>query len=269
MFYICGATIDYKGYKITIMESTTTPGRIGGYLRNHWFKLLMFVLIVFVFFKKDFSFSVNFNSPDNIENNRFQRKEEVQQKKPLKKSAPMTAKEEAPKATAMFELLDWPSISKKGSASASKEPEFASIDDATIKAYIERFSNVAINEQKKYGVPASIIIANALAHSAAGSRDMAVRGNNHFALPCTDNWKGESGTYNDVCYRHYENAWTSFRDHSLYLTTGSTSHLVELGPTNYKAWARAMEKLSIFELDNLASNLTELIEDYDLHRIAK
>ena len=96
---------------------------------------------------------------------------------------------------------------------------------------------------------------------------MVLAGNNHFGLPCTTNWNGESATYNDACYRHYENAWTSFRDHSLYLTTGSTKNLVRLGSTDYKAWAEAMDKVSIFEIEGLADKLIKIIERYDLHKL--
>jgi len=100
--------------------------------------------------------------------------------------------------------------------------------------------------------------------SFAGQRDMSLSGNNHFALPCVSGWKGESATYNDACYRHYENAWTSFRDHSLYVSTGPNKKLLALGSKDYKAWAKGLEKSKSFDIDNLAATLISIINEYDL-----
>lgn len=248
------------------MQSTITLGKVETYIRSNWFTLVMVGMVVFIFLKKDFSFSLNLNSPQEVEEKMAPLKEEVYQKKATKKQSLISVKQPVTKASSsMFDMV--PSIIHKGSTSTPQKTEFASVDESTIEGYISRFAKVAINERKKFGVPASITIANALLHSSAGTRDMVVLGNNHFALPCTTNWRGESGTYKDACYRHYENAWTSFRDHSLYLTTGSTSNLVKLGSTDYKAWARAMEKVAVFENKNLADELIHIIEQYDLHKL--
>lgn len=253
--------------KIKIMQSTLTIQRVESYVRTHWFKLIMIGMVVIVFLRKDFSFSLNLNSPDKTEQKSAPLKEEVPQQKTSKKESPITVKQDIAKAssTSLFDML--PSISFKGSESKAAKVELVPVDESTKEAYISRFSKVAINEKKKFGIPASIILANALLHSSGGTRDMALAGNNHFGLPCTINWKGASATYNDACYRHYENAWTSFRDHSLYLTTGSTKDLVKLGSKDYKAWARAMEKVSVFEIDGLAQKLIEIIEHYNLHQL--
>ena len=254
------------------MQSTIINDRVIPYIRTNWFKLLMVSLILFVFISKDFSFSINFNSPDPVEEEMAPPKEGAHQKKSGKKPPQMTVKQDlaqtqAPAKT-KFDMLELPSISiKGGEPMVNEKVEFFAIDGMTVNAYITRFGKVAVNESKKFGVPASIILGNALLHSSAGTRNMAIAGNNHFALPCTTNWRGESGTYDDACYRHYENAWTSFRDHSLYLTTGSTTHLVKLGPVDYKAWASAMEKVSVFEMDQLETRLIAIIEQYELHKL--
>ncbi|MFK7808265.1 MAG: glucosaminidase domain-containing protein [Saprospiraceae bacterium] len=250
------------------MQSTLTTANVRDYIRMHWFKILMIGMIVFIFLRKDLSFTINLNNPDATEQEIVPLKEEVHQQQTTKKAAPMTANQEIAKAksSSLFDML--PSISFGGREDAKpKQNEIAKVNEATKEAYINRFAKVAISERKKYGVPASIIMANAFLHSVSGTRDMTVVGNNHFGLPCTTNWKGESATYNDACYRHYENAWTSFRDHSLYLTTGSTKDFVKMGTRDYKSWASAMEKVSIFEIEELAKKLIAVIEKYDLHKL--
>jgi len=253
------------------MQSTLTTAKVETYVRTHWFKLIMIGMVLFIFLRKDFSFSINLNNPNKTEKESAPLKEEVRQQKTSKKESPITVNHEIVKAssTSLFDML--PSVSFKGTKSAprQKKKELASVSETTKEAYINRFSKVAISERNKFGIPASIIVANGLLHSASGTRDMVLAGNNHFGLPCTSNWEGESATYNDACYRHYENAWTSFRDHSLYLTTGSTKDLVRLGTKDYRAWANAMEKLSIFEIEGLAKKLIEIIEDHNLQKLDK
>lgn len=53
-----------------------------------------------------------------------------------------------------------------------------------VKAYIERFAPIAIAEMKKFGVPASISLAQGLVESRAGTSKLAVSNNNHFGIKC-------------------------------------------------------------------------------------
>ncbi len=250
------------------MQRTITKSGVEAYVRANWFKIIMIALIAFVFLRKDLSFSFNLNSPLDGQEEHVPLKEEVHHKKLEKKAKPSAkitdvAKAGSSNSTSLFDMIDIPFIGK-GKAVKVSEPEVKTIDESTKRAYLNRFANVAINERKKFGVPSSIILANAMLQSFAGQRDMSLSGNNHFALPCVSGWKGGSGTYNDACFRHYENAWTSFRDHSLYVTTGPNQKLLALGNKDYKAWAKGLEKSKSFDIDNLASKLISIIDKYDL-----
>ena len=252
---------------ILIMQRTITKSEVEAYVRANWFKLLMIGLVVFIFLRKDLSFSFNLNSPAFQEEGTVPLKEGVQQKKSGKKEKPPAKITDIAKGssskTNMFDLASMPYIGK-GNARKVSESEFKTIDANTARAYIDRFAHVAINERKKYGVPASIILGNALLHGFAGKRDMAIQGNNHFSLPCVSGWSGDSGTYNDACYRHYENAWASFRDHSLYVTTGPNQKLLALGNHDFRAWAKGLEQSRTFETNKLATKLIDIIVKYDL-----
>ena len=47
--------------------------------------------------------------------------------------------------------------------------------------YVEQYSVMAVEQQEKHGIPASITLAQGLLESAAGRSTLATRGNNHFA----------------------------------------------------------------------------------------
>jgi len=255
----------YKQKQGLKMEKWLNKEKLKSYLTLNWFKLMIFVLIAFIFLRKDFSFSINLNSPFRMEEEQKNPSNQAATKKePLvteKQSKVPVVKSQS----SFFDRFELPFIGK-GKTSSKKE-EIKSVSEESIQAYINRFANVAVNEQQKFGIPASIILGNALVHSFAGKRDMAIQGNNHFSIPCTPEWKGDSGTYNDACYRHYENAWTSFRDNSIFLSGARFGSLRKLRPTDYKSWATGLEKLGYSDLDNLEKRLLEVIDTYQLHQL--
>ncbi|MFT7606395.1 MAG: flagellum-specific peptidoglycan hydrolase FlgJ, partial [Saprospiraceae bacterium] len=220
------------------MENTSTIN-LTFYLKKYWFQLSLVTIVLYVILSKDLSFQFNINNPD-IENS-IELPNNVQQpgKKEKELFTQKSSNPEVVKSEAGF-FSSIPFIGS-GSSSAKKKSELPQIEAFVIDSYLKRFANVAISERKKYGVPASIILANALFHSYAGKRDMAQSGNNHFAIPCTTDWNGPNDTYTGMCYRHYENAWTSFRDHSLFVTSGKYAKLRQLGSTDYKGWAKNLE----------------------------
>ncbi len=235
------------------------------YFRKYWFQLTVIALVLYGVTSKDFSFQFNVNNPE-IENSikgsgkdRQHGKKEKQELITKNGGKQQVAKSEA----SLFSKI--PFIG--GGNSTTKKSELANIDQQTVQSYLKRFAHVAINERKKYGVPSSIILANALFHSFAGQRDMSRAGNNHFAIPCAQGWSGQEGTYAGACYRHYENAWTSFRDHSLFVTSGRFEKLRQLGSTDYKSWAEALEQHKFSELEELEDNLIKIIEKYGLQEL--
>ena len=56
--------------------------------------------------------------------------------------------------------------------------------------YISKYSDLAVQHQKKYRIPASITLAQGLLESGAGQSDLARRSNNHFGIKCHSDWRG-------------------------------------------------------------------------------
>ena len=245
--------------------------RVRSYLSRHWFKFGMVLILVFILLKKDLSFQINLRSPVRMEKPTAQPPQPVKEQEETRErltdnldTPPAPSSPETPPPVDRFEF---PSIGGETPKRPAAARELAQIDEAAQQAFLDRFTHVAEAEHRKYGIPASIVLANGMLLSQAGKRDLAVRGNNFFALPCTADWQGASGTYQGRCYRHYENAWTSFRDHSLYLTTGARSHLRQLPPDDYRAWAKALEKAGFGEESKLADQLIRIIETHALHTL--
>ncbi|MGI6046642.1 MAG: glucosaminidase domain-containing protein [Petrimonas sp.] len=137
--------------------------------------------------------------------------------------------------------------------------------------YIDKYSGIAVKHMNDYKIPASIKLAQGILESGAGMSDLARRSNNHFGIKCHRDWRGESvyaadDTPND-CFRKYRRVEDSYDDHSEFLTTGSRyRELFNLSITDYKSWARGLQKTGYATDRAYANKLIKLIEDYELYR---
>lgn len=138
-------------------------------------------------------------------------------------------------------------------------------------AYIETFAPIAQQEMRIYKIPASITLAQGLLESAIGQGRLAQEANNHFGIKCHKEWTGKQIFHDDdakgECFRVYEDAKESYRDHSLFLKTRSRyDFLFDIKSTNYKAWAKGLKKAGYATDPKYPDKLIDLIERYDLHR---
>jgi flagellum-specific peptidoglycan hydrolase FlgJ/LysM repeat protein len=134
--------------------------------------------------------------------------------------------------------------------------------------YISKYSDLAISEMKRTGVPASITLAQGMLESDYGRSRLAYAGNNHFGIKCA-NWDGGTVYHNDDkrndCFRKYPSVEESFYDHSNFLKNGSRySFLFQLPPTDYKAWAHGLKKAGYATNPDYANLLIRKIEENNL-----
>ena len=140
--------------------------------------------------------------------------------------------------------------------------------------YVAKYKDVAIIEMNRYGIPASITLAQGILESGNGESRLAVDGLNHFGIKCHENWNGETILEDDdkkgECFRKYDKVSESYRDHSLFLTErGRYSFLFEYKKTDYKAWAKGLKKAGYATNPKYPQLLIDLIEKYDLSRFEK
>ena len=135
-------------------------------------------------------------------------------------------------------------------------------------AYIERYKAIAIAEMNKYGIPASIKLAQALLESGNGNSYLAQNANNHFGIKCGGVWNGKSmnrpdDTAND-CFRVYDQAEQSFKDHSQFLLRKRYEKLFTLNKNDYKGWAQGLKAAGYATNPRYPQLLIDLIERYEL-----
>lgn len=136
--------------------------------------------------------------------------------------------------------------------------------------YFNQYKDIAIEQMKRYHIPASITLAQGVFESGAGKSELATRGNNHFGIKC-NGWDGRRMYHDDdergECFRVYGSAYESYEDHSKFLT-GSRRYqgLFSLDITDYKGWARGLKASGYATNPQYANKLIDIIQLYKLYQ---
>ena len=137
--------------------------------------------------------------------------------------------------------------------------------------YIKKYRELAVEEMKKYHIPASITHAQGLLESGAGQSTLARKSNNHFGIKCGSDWRGKTVSHDDdargECFRAYKHPKQSYEDHSKFLVGRPRyASLFKLKITDYKGWARGLKKAGYATNPRYAEQLIGIIELYDLYK---
>jgi hypothetical protein len=140
----------------------------------------------------------------------------------------------------------------------------------TREKYIADFSELAMREMHRVGIPASITLAQGCLESNNGNSTLATRGNNHFGIKCHD-WTGKKIYHDDdkrhECFRSYPSSYDSYMDHSQFLTTKSRyASLFEISPHDYRGWAKGLKAAGYATANNYATLLIRIIEENQLYQ---
>lgn len=139
------------------------------------------------------------------------------------------------------------------------------------EVYLQKFRPVAVEQMKKYGIPASITLAQGLLESGRGTSKLATRGNNHFGIKADSRWLGDTIHSFDngkwCTFRRYKDAAKSYEDHSKFLCDNSRyDSLFELERTDYKGWAKGLKDAYYAEDREYDKKLINIIERYELYK---
>ena len=163
----------------------------------------------------------------------------------------------------------------KSTSSSNKKTEIIKSTSRTVttsevvNTYVSRYKDIAMRNMKKYGIPASIILAQGILESGAGQGNLAANSNNHFGIKCYKDWTGDT-TYQDddtsqECFRKYKNPEESYQDHADILSKRTRyAALFSLPKGDYKAWARGLKKAGYATDPNYPEKLITYIERYHL-----
>ena len=142
--------------------------------------------------------------------------------------------------------------------------------NARYQQYVDQYKDIAIEQMKRWKIPASITLAQGILESGAGQSDLVRRSNNHFGIKC-HGWTGRTVRKDDdernECFRAYDSAFDSYEDHSRFLASGQRYRsLFSLKITDYKGWAYGLKAAGYATNPQYANRLIELIQLYKLYK---
>ena len=122
-----------------------------------------------------------------------------------------------------------------------------------IREYISKCVPLAIEQEERYRIPASITLAQAILESGYGRSSLARNQNNHFGI--------KSG----MKYRVYASIEDSFEHHSVVLLSNRYRSLFELDVSDYRGWAYGLQRCGYAEDSLYARKLIIIIEKHKLN----
>ena len=142
-----------------------------------------------------------------------------------------------------------------------------------IQAYIKQYKSMALEQERLYGIPAPITLAQGILESCAGQSPLAKEANNHFGIKALGGWPGEVYLAWDdepqkSRFRCYASAEDSFLDHSKLLKENSRyQSLFSYSVFDYRSWAIGLQKAGYATAKNYAKAVIGYIDAYQLYAI--
>lgn len=137
--------------------------------------------------------------------------------------------------------------------------------------YIENYKDMAVDQMRRYKIPASITLAQGLCESNAGQSRLAREAHNHFGIKVGMNWTGPyivmADDRPDDRFRKYRTDDESYEDHSKFLMQNQRyRRLFDLKLTDYKGWAHGLKRCGYATNPNYGPMLIGVIERYNLQQ---
>ena len=140
---------------------------------------------------------------------------------------------------------------------------------ASREAYMSKYAEYAMEQMRRYGIPASVTLAQGIIESAEGKSMLSRTANNHFGV------KGEfNGQYvradddkPNEKFKKYDNVGQSYEDHSKVLMADRyQKYTRNLSPDDYKGWAAGIKAGGYATAKNYVSTIVGVIEGANLQK---
>ncbi len=135
--------------------------------------------------------------------------------------------------------------------------------------YIDNYAEYAMEQMRRYGIPASITLAQGIIESADGKSTLANTANNHFGVKGSFNGNyvlADDDKPNER-FKKYDNVGQSYEDHSKVLTAQRYQRYVRnLSPDDYRGWANGIQKGGYASSKSYVSTVVNVIEGCGLQK---
>ena len=144
----------------------------------------------------------------------------------------------------------------------------------TREEYVEKYKAIAIAHMERYGIPASVTMAQGILESDSGNSRLSLSSNNHFGIKCKKSWTGDRVYHDDdakgECFRAYPSVEASYQDHADFLDQSPRyDSLFAYSSDDYRSWARGLKAAGYATAPDYAERLVKIIESMKLYLLDK
>lgn len=140
--------------------------------------------------------------------------------------------------------------------------------------YAQQYAEYAMEQMRRYGIPASVTLAQGILESSNGQSRLAQRENNHFGIKATPAWIADGGKYGlysddkpNEKFCSYDSVSDSYEHHSRFLKENSRyDRCFTLSPDDYKGWTQSIAQAGYATGGKYAENLQRIIEQNGLQQ---
>jgi murein DD-endopeptidase MepM/ murein hydrolase activator NlpD len=140
--------------------------------------------------------------------------------------------------------------------------------------YAAKYADAAMEQMKRYGIPASVTLAQGILESRNGQSELSQLGNNHFGIKATKAWLNAGGDYlvydddkPNEKFCKYNSVADSYEHHSKFLANGTRyAQCFKLSPDDYKGWTKGIERAGYATNGGYAKSLQSIIEANNLQK---
>ena len=141
------------------------------------------------------------------------------------------------------------------------------------QAFFEKYAPMAMEQQQKYGIPASVTLAQMYIESAGGNSRLAREGNNFFGIKCPPGWVASGKPYSlhnddkpNEKFCNYANVSESMTHHSQFLMQPRYTKCRQCASDDYIGWSNGLQAAGYATSGNYASTIQSDIKAYGLDR---
>ena len=137
--------------------------------------------------------------------------------------------------------------------------------------FISRYAPYAMEQQVKYGIPSSVILAQMAVESSWGSSALARNDNNFFGIKRGSSWTGRVSYYDDdrpnEAFRSYSSVGQSLSDHSATLLQSRYLRRCPVNDsTDHLGWIRGIKAGGYATAPNYVESIEGVINRYGLEK---
>ena len=140
-------------------------------------------------------------------------------------------------------------------------------------AFFEKYAPIAMEQQQKYGIPASVTLAQMYIESDGGKSKLADKGNNYFGIKCPPGWVAAGKPYSvhnddksNEKFCNYSSVEESVLHHSQFLMGKRYAKCRQCASDDYRGWATGLQSAGYATNRNYASMIVNDIETYGLQK---